>query len=48
MKGRLRRFWGVPEEVRVVELMPLGYPSDSTVAKKNRLPFKEIVKYENW
>lgn len=38
----------VPAEIRVVALMPLGYPADSSVANKKRLPSNEIVKYEHW
>jgi nitroreductase len=45
---RVKQILGIPAEVRVVALMPLGYPSDSSVAKKSRLPFNEIVKYEHW
>jgi nitroreductase len=45
---RVKQILGIPAEVRVIALMPLGYPSDSSMAKKNRLPFNEIVKYEHW
>ena len=38
----------IPEEIRVVELMLLGYPSDPTVLAKKRLPLTRIVKYERW
>ncbi|MGC9328888.1 MAG: nitroreductase family protein [Candidatus Hinthialibacter sp.] len=37
----------IPDEVRVVELLALGYPADQAPVK-NRLPFDEIVKYESW
>lgn len=37
----------IPDEVRVVELLALGYPVDQAPVK-NRLPFDEIVKYESW
>ncbi|MBT0158473.1 nitroreductase [Candidatus Bathyarchaeota archaeon A05DMB-2] len=47
-ESRVKQILSVPAEVRVVALMPLGYPSDSSVAKKKRLPFDEIVKYERW
>jgi len=39
---------GIPEEVRVVELMPIGYPAFQTVKEKNRLPFSKIVKQGHW
>lgn len=38
----------VPAEIRVVALIPLGYPVDSSVVSKKRLPLEEIVKYEHW
>jgi len=37
-----------PPEIRVVGLLPVGYPKDSSRTKKNRLPLKELVKYERW
>ncbi len=39
---------GIPEQIRVVELLPLGYPADPSVRLKKRLPLSEIVKYEKW
>jgi len=39
---------GIPEGVRVVELMPLGYPADASPVEKRRLPIDAIVKYERW
>jgi nitroreductase len=47
-ENRVKRILGVPADVRVVALMPLGYPSDSSAIHKKRLPFNEIVKYEHW
>jgi nitroreductase len=44
----VKQVLGVPEEVRVVALMPMGYPSDSSAVSKKRLAFNEIVKYEHW
>lgn len=40
---------GIPktDDVRVVQLMPLGYPADSP-GPKSRLPLEEIVMYEQW
>ena len=45
---KVKEILGIPDEIRVVELMPLGYPSDPTSVEKNRLPLKKIVKYERW
>jgi len=39
---------GVPEDVVVVQLMPLGYPVDPSETKKNRKNIDEIVRYERW
>jgi nitroreductase len=39
---------GVPESARVVELLPLGYPADPSVASKKRMDTDEIVRYEKW
>lgn len=38
----------VPKEIRVVELLTLGYPSDPSKMPKHRLPLDELVKYEKW
>lgn len=38
---------GIPEEVRVVALTPLGYPSE-TPGPKDRKPMDEIVSHEKW
>jgi nitroreductase len=38
----------IPEGVRVVGLLPLGYPSDPSIVQKTRLPFETIVKYDRW
>jgi len=47
-EGKVKEILGVPAEIRVVALMPLGYPYDSSVTNKKRLPLNEIVKYEHW
>jgi nitroreductase len=47
-ENEVKRILSIPAEIRVVAIMPLGYPSDASVAKKKRLPFNEIVKYEHW
>ena len=38
----------IPHEIRVVELLPIGYPEDSSPGEKKRLSLNEIVKYERW
>ncbi len=44
----IKRLLGVPPEVRVVELLPLGYPADPAPRAKRRLPLEAIVMYERW
>ena len=39
---------GIPESIRVIELLPLGYPTDDSPMDKNRLTIDQIVRYENW
>ncbi|MCW4037898.1 MAG: nitroreductase family protein [Candidatus Bathyarchaeota archaeon] len=44
----VKEILGIPKEIRVVALMPIGYPSDPSAVEKRRLPFNEIVRYEHW
>jgi len=44
----VRRILGIPEEVVVVELLPLGYPRDPSAADKSRLSLEEIIHREVW
>jgi nitroreductase len=45
---KVKEILGIPEKIRVVELMPLGYPSDPSVKKKIRFDLQKIVKYNKW
>lgn len=45
---RVKEILGIPDEIRVVELMPIGYPSDPSKKDKRRLPLDKIIKYEHW
>jgi nitroreductase len=45
---KVKQILEIPSEVRVVALMPLGYPYDSSVVNKNRLSMSEISKYEQY
>ena len=47
-ENKVKEILGIPEKVRVVEIMPLGYPVDPSTVEKNRLPLDKIVKYEHW
>jgi nitroreductase len=44
----VKQILNIPAEIRVVALLPLGYPYDSSVTHKRRLSLSEIVKYEHW
>ena len=45
---KVKEILAIPDDVRVVEMMPLGYPAYVVVKEKNRLPFEKIVKYDHW
>jgi len=38
----------IPSDIRVVELLTIGYPKDDSFKVKNRLGLSDIVKYEKW
>jgi nitroreductase len=38
----------IPDRIRIVELLTLGYPTDDSIKKKSRLPMESIVKFEKW
>jgi nitroreductase len=46
----VRRILGIPDQIVVVELLPLGYPRDPAPgpAGKTRLPLQQIVHHEGW
>ena len=39
---------GIPSAVRVVQLMPLGYPGDPAAVSKSRLGLDTLLHYERW
>ena len=47
-EDKVKEILGIPEDVRVVELMPIGYPVFQSVKEKNRLPLDKIIKYDSW
>jgi len=44
---RVKGILGIPEEVRVVALLPIGYPEHQPEARP-RKPFDEVVAFEKW
>ncbi len=45
---RLADLLGIPAGIRVVALLPLGYPQDAGKAGPPRKPLDEIVSYGSW
>ena len=45
---QVKQILGIPQEIVVVELLPLGYPQDLSINEKSRLSLEEIVHYEKW
>jgi nitroreductase len=46
--NQVKEILGIPHNIRVVELMPLGYPAEPEAVAKNRLSLDAIVKNERW
>ncbi len=47
-EDKVKDILGIPKEVRVVELMPIGYAAFNEVKEKNRLSLGTIVRYDHW
>ena len=45
---KVKEILGIPEKIRVVALMLMGYATDPSLVEKERLPFDTIVKHERW
>ncbi len=46
-EAQVKEILGIPDEVRVVQLMTVGYPAVAP-GPKTRKPLNEIVMYERW
>ena len=46
-EGRIRRALGIPEEIRIVGITPLGYP-DQEPKQRPRKTLSEITFYNHW
>ncbi len=45
----VRKLLGIPQELQIVALLTIGYPSSPLVKEeKNRKPLEEIVRYDRW
>ncbi len=47
-QDQVKAVLNIPEEIRVVELMPLGYPAEGPGSSKSRMALEEIVRYDGW
>ncbi|MFH1577850.1 MAG: nitroreductase family protein [Candidatus Omnitrophota bacterium] len=47
-EDRVKEILGIPQDIRVVELLTLGYPDKDDAPRRNRFALKEIVMYEKW
>ena len=47
-QGKVKDILGIPPEIRVVQLMPVGYPRDPARVTNARLPMDTIVRRERW
>ena len=43
-----REILDIPQSIRVVQLLPLGYPVDPSPVEKTRLDLNQTVHYEKW
>lgn len=44
----VKKILGIPDEIKVVQLMPLGYPVEPDAVPKKRRALAEIVKFDRW
>jgi len=47
LEDQVKAILGIPADIRVVELLALGYPADR-FGFKNRNPIEAIVSYDRW
>ena len=47
-EDKVKEILGIPQDIRVVELLILGYPAKPGPDHKNRLAIKEIVMHDRW
>ncbi|MBN1809761.1 MAG: nitroreductase family protein [Planctomycetes bacterium] len=44
----VRQLLGIPQNIRIVELLTLGYPADPSQVRKKRLSIDDFVHRESW
>jgi len=45
---KLRELLGIPANIRIIGIFPVGYPKDEKTAGPPRKPLSELVFYEKW
>ncbi len=45
---KVKDILGIPDDIVVVEMLPIGYPEDPAPIEKSRMAFKDIIRYERW
>ena len=47
-EGQLKELLGIPENIKIVGLFPLGYPAGEPKNGPSRKPLSDFVHYEKW
>ena len=47
-EDQVKELLGIPPQIPVVGLLPVGYAQDPSKVGKNRLLLQELIKYERW
>ncbi|MFW6138424.1 MAG: nitroreductase family protein [Spirochaetota bacterium] len=47
-EDQVKQILNIPENIKVVELLALGYPEVASIKRKSRLGMDKIVYYEQW
>jgi nitroreductase len=47
-EDQVREILGIPQGIRVVELLTVGYPAKPSLGSKDRLSIEEIAMHERW
>jgi len=45
---KVKEILDIPEEIKVIGLIALGYPKDQSVSEKRRIPLAQLIKFEKW
>jgi len=47
-EDKVKEILNIPDNIRVVEMLAVGYPKDASLKEKDRLPLEKIVMQESW